>query len=199
MNFRKQEPYPYEMYVAFGQRQYESFHRTLGQSCYGVVPLDPRYLAWPETDILPEETVNAWHNTHLDAITDGILQEKQPDPLSDFFGAKKASLGNKVTGILSMIYEREEIAQEHSRKIDYESCAVKSKLFQVDDWVPGINRNVDKIRETTERELLGLEREKRMEQVACWRDVSRLRMELSETMQEWYREKQKDRLFSDSK
>ena len=60
----------------------------------------------------------------------------------------------------------------------------------------GINAEVDKVRTNLEREIIGLDREKRMEEVACWRDVARLRAELDEAAREFGRERAKESLLS---
>ena len=58
---------------------------------------------------------------------------------------------------------------------------------------------LDKIKTSIMREIVAFEREKRMEEVACWRDVTRLRGELREIAGRYVMEKRKDRLFEGAK
>ncbi len=196
MNFQQPESTPYEMFVAL-ERDYTSFTRAtppLATSPYA--PLDPKYLVWPGTEPDSAERVNAWAQTPLDALTDRILDTEEDGALADFFSARKEFLGKSVEHILSQIYERENLTSEHKYQIDIESCRAKTRLFEVDDWLPGLNQNVDKVRSNAEKDLAGMEREKRMEETACWRDVSRLREQLQETMKEWSEEKRRHNLIS---
>ena len=45
-------------------------------------------------------------------------------------------------------------------------------------------------------EIAGLEKERRMEEVSCWRDITRLKSELRETLKEFNHEKEKEGLLS---
>ena len=74
-----------------------------------------------------------------------------------------------------------------------------SRLFPLYQFHVGLNPNVDRMRSNIDKELIGLEREKRMEEVACWRDISRLRGELREIMGEYAQEKRKDGLLGETK
>lgn len=187
------------MYVAL-DRDYSLSDQEAPQSFRTpYIPLDPKYLVWPETAPGSAEKVNVWGEMHLDALTEGILSEKEQDVFSDIFGAKKDFLGRTTEDLLGLIYERENIKYDHMGKIDKESCYVGRCLRGIEDWLPGVDKNVDKIRSNAEKELLGLEREKRMEEVACWRDVTRLRSELREVMKEWSQEKRRDRIITGGK
>ena len=61
-------------------------------------------------------------------------------------------------------------------------CDVKTKLYELDHWPPETNMSVERKRATFEKELLNFDREKRMEEVSCWRDTTRLRGDLRELM-----------------
>ena len=54
----------------------------------------------------------------------------------------------------------------------------------------------EKIRVQIEREMTSLEREKRFEEVACWRDTTRLRGDLREALRELGQEERKSALLS---
>lgn len=135
------------------------------------------------------------HTGHLEAITDDILSKGASDPLSHFFTAKKRFLSKSVEDILGLIYEREEIKYDNLQKTDYDSCQLKTRLFEIDSWRAGINPQLDKTRGQIDRELMTLEREKRFENVACWRDTTRLKGELREALREFNQEKRKEGLL----
>ena len=97
--------------------------------------------------------------------------------------------------VLGLIYEREEIKSNNIRTIDYDSCRTKARLFEIGSWQTGADPQLDKTRGNIERELLGFEREKRFEEVACWRDMTRLKSELREVLREFDGEKRKEALL----
>lgn len=136
---------------------------------------------------------------HLDALTHRFSTQGQTDPLGEFFTGKRQFLAKSVEDILGSIYERETLRDGNLRHIDYESAQQKSRLFQIDDWRAGLNPNLDKTRSNIERELIGFEREKRFEQVACWRDIVRLKGDLREALHEFQKEKSKDALLGSYK
>jgi hypothetical protein len=133
--------------------------------------------------------------SHLDAITDDITEQASKDPLAPFFNGQKAFLGKSVQDILGLIYERETLKYNNLRGIDYDSGQLKSKLFEIDSWRTGVNPQIDKTRAQIDRDLFAFEHEKRFEEVACWRDTTRLRTELRETLGEFQREKRKQTLL----
>ena len=135
--------------------------------------------------------------SHLDAITGGLDAPPSADPLDGFFAGKRDAIAGGVEDVLGLIYEREQLKYENLFKIDCDSCKVQGRLLPLEYWRPGINSEIDKVRTNIERELISLEREKRMEEVACWRDVARLRSELREVLQDFSRERARESLVSD--
>ena len=134
--------------------------------------------------------------THLDALTEGIRSEKTRDPIHYFLADKKAFLSKSVEDILGMIYEREYLRDTNCYRIDRDSCYISQKLYEI-YYIPlGLNPNIDKLRSNLEREMIAFEREKRMESVACWRDITRLKSDLREVMREFSQENRKGYLLS---
>ena len=134
--------------------------------------------------------------THLDALTEGIQSEKTRDPIHHFLADKKAFLSKSVEDILGMIYEREYLRDTNCYRIDRDSCYISQKLYEI-YYIPiGLNPNIDKLRSNLEREMIAFEREKRMESVACWRDITRLKGDLREVMREFSQENRKSYLLS---
>ncbi len=184
------------MFAYIGQKNYAAIDPvpTIGQGLY--VPLDPRYQAWPGTEVAAEEQVDAWRQTHLDAITEDVLRERPSTWPEDIFASRRTFLRKSIEETLGHVYERERIKYDHLERIDYESCSVSSKLMEIEDWHPGLNPNVDKVRSNAERELANFEREKRMEETACWGDITRLQSDLRELMREWTQEQQRSYLIN---
>ena len=122
-----------------------------------------------------------------------------PDPIREFMESKKRFLSRGIEDVLGLIHERVTIKYDLLHQIDYDSCKMHSRLFPLYHFHIGLNPNVDRMRSNIDKELIGLEREKRMEEVACWRDISRLRGELREIMGEYAQEKRKDGLLGETK
>ena len=118
------------------------------------------------------------------------------DPLDMFFDSKRKILSKSVDDVVGLIYEREKIKIDNLAKIDYDSCSVKTKIFAFDHWPPETNQTVERKRAAFEKELLNLEREKRMEEVNCWRDVTRLKGDLREMMGKVEEEKRRQTIIN---
>lgn len=131
----------------------------------------------------------------LDALTEG-LSANSGDALDRFLGGKRQFAAKSVEEILSIIYDRERIRYDQSRRIDYESTKVNERLMEIGPWRTGLNPQIDKTRGQLQREILTLERERRMEEVACWRDITRLKGDLREALRVFDQEKRKEHLIT---
>lgn len=134
-------------------------------------------------------------NDILDALTDGLIPNSSHS-LDQFLSGKKRFAAKSVEEMLGLIYEREQIKDEMVRKIDLESASLKEKLWETGDWLTGINPQLDKTRGQIQGEIMGLEREKRMEEVACWRDIVRIKGDLREALRDFDQEKRKENLIT---
>ncbi|MFC1735523.1 hypothetical protein ACFL1X_05360 [Candidatus Hydrogenedentota bacterium] len=156
------------------------------------------YLSFlPDSSDSYEETLSKDRpRSELDVITEGIGGTSAgKDPLDEFFLGKKVFLAKSVEDIVGLIHERGYLKDENVRKIDYDMCKTKSMLFELGDWQMGADPQFDKTRVNIERELAMFEREKRMEDVNCWRDVCRLKSDLRELMQQVEQENRKQSLL----
>jgi len=131
----------------------------------------------------------------LEAITHDFSSQHAEDPLAEFLAGKTRFLSQSVEDMLGLLYERERIKYDHALTIDYASCQLKTRLFETGTWRTGMDPRLDRTRGQIEGELLNLEREKRMENVNCWRDVTRLKSELRETLREFDQEKRRHTLL----
>lgn len=127
----------------------------------------------------------------LDAITQDFIAAPPSNGIDVFMTAKRTFAARSVEDILGLIYERDSLCQGNIRKIDYETSAVKTRLFEFDKWRWGLNPQMERVRFGVEHELRALEGEKRKEEVECWRDTTRLRGELREAMREFGQENRK--------
>ena len=153
-----------------------------------------QYLAPSSSSVYPSSSDSS--STYPVAASYGLEKiDAEYDPLERFFLGKKISLARGVEDITGLIEEREILKYTNNRNIDYESCLTKTKVFELEHWHLGANPSIDKMRSTFERELLSFEREKRMEEVACWRDVARLKSELREATKELDQENRRGDLF----
>ena len=199
MLFDSKEFWSEERYKYFVEDQRRKYHA--GRDTYADLLLSsfaPQY--WVnDLDLQKSYLSSDGSLSVLDAIADSFSRKKSDDPVDALLGAKRDWLGRSVEDVLGLIYEREQIKYGQFSKIDKEWCKVKEPLFMVDQIHPGLNPNVDRLRNNIQKELAALEHEKRAEEVACWRDVARLRGELREVMRYWSMEKQRGNFLSDDK
>jgi hypothetical protein len=132
----------------------------------------------------------------LDALTLDSEPRAGQDPIEGFLAGKQALLAGEIRDIAGLIYEREAIKEANHQEIDQEYCGVKTNLFQIDRITMGVNPQVDRIRVGLEQQLRMLDSDKRREEVECWRDVTRLKGELRETLREFGQEQRKTELLS---
>ena len=128
-----------------------------------------------------------------------LVPSPPPDPLAEFMAVKKRFLASSIEDVLGLIDERRKLKEDNLYHIDYDTCRSITRLYHLDHWQTGLSSSVDKIRTTIHSELVAFEREKRMEEVAAWRDMTRLRGELREIIGEYVMEKRKDGLFGGAK
>ena len=194
--------------MKYEPQQTNTYHAYQSLKDYGIPPLTPNYILSPfYTLALPygpsESSIDHASNplgnpssTPLDVITNEFLQPTSTDPLDQFLSHKRRFLAQSVEDILGLIYEREQLKYDNHQKIDFDSTKIGTRLFEVDYWRAGSNPNIDKVRSNLERELFAMEKEKRMEEVACWRDIARLRTDLREVMREVSQETRRTNLLS---
>jgi hypothetical protein len=102
------------------------------------------------------------------------------DPLDRFLNSKKESLTGMAKGILGQIYERLTIRDTNFYEIDQRISRANGILETLSIFYLGANMVVDKRKAILERELIAFEQERRFEAVSCWRDISRLKLQLGE-------------------
>ena len=157
----------------------------------------PRYP--PSTDSIPNPSHSAAvldASTPLDAIADEVTSSLPQSFLDGFLQRKKRFAAKSVEEILGLIYERESLREEITYAINYQQCHLKTQLLETPDWLTGVNPQLDKTRGQLEGQIVGLDQEKRREDIACWRDVVRLKSELREALRDFDQEYHKTNLIT---
>jgi hypothetical protein len=189
------------MYVYLGRQNYESSRLQSEPDLNPYLNLTLSGLGYgfynPFRERLKSDENETMKGKDLEGLSDGLSLAKSSDPLGAFLGAKKEFLGKSIADLLREIEVRERMRDDHLHRIDYESCSFQTRIYELDFWQRGMNPTADKVRTSIEKEMSGLEKEKRMEEISCWRDVSHLKTDLREVMQEWAMEKRKDLLLSE--
>ena len=169
-----------------------------------VAPLASPYLpqAGNQATRYPAET-SLDTLTELPALENFLEDDTLPrrpqvsdDPLESLLENKQVILLKSIQDVVGLLYERERIKYDHLKLIDLESCETKTRVFDLERWPVGSSPPVDGLRANREQKLTTFEREKRTEEVACWRDVLRLKSELRDFVKELWRERQRQGLFS---
>lgn len=194
MHFGPSQPFMYVRYISARPSNYLDqalTYPSLADYSMGLSPLFEESAKSLWEDPAEKSIWGPLHGAH-----DELQKGKSIDPLESFFAGKKEFLVKSVREIMGLIYEREHLKDENIRGIDYDECHTKTRLFEIDHWHPGVNPGIDRIRTNIERELLACEREKRMEEVACWRDVCRQKSDLREVMRDLEREVDRQSLIS---
>ena len=106
------------------------------------------------------------------------------DPLDRFLNSKQESLTETTKGIMEQIHERLTIRDSNFYEIDQRISRAHSILDTLSIFYLGANMVVDKRKAIIEKELIGFEQERRFEAVSCWRDTSRLKLQMAEIGQQ---------------
>ena len=148
------------------------------------VPMDPKYLYFEREptaklalpDCLPEACESK-------AIGGCGLEE--------LLCQRKEIIHLRARLVLSEIYQRQKLMEDNLYRICLDQCTCRNLIYlQRDDFL-------DKTRIDLERQIIGLEQEKRKEKGSYFRDILFLRKELREAVIEKLEEEQKTALFTD--
>ncbi len=134
------------------------------------------------------ETVDG-KGTGLEAIASGETGDFVQGLISD----KTKFAGIAAKSLHGLIYERLRIREYNHAQIDYDTCHALTLLYELEPWAQlgGFQRQ----RQTLDMALFGLAREKRMEDVSCWRDVSRLQQDFVAALADYAAATRREGLF----
>lgn len=117
------------------------------------------------------------------------------DPLQGFLKDRTDLARGSKDLITSLLSQRDELHAYNRYRIDLDQTACQNALLAIEDWPPG--SVVDRRRSGLESQLLALEREKRAEDVACWRDKASLTRDLTEAVRDYRLATQKQALLGE--
>jgi len=106
------------------------------------------------------------------------------DPLDELISHRSAVLKAQVEGLVQQLYDRGTIHEHAIKSIDYDTVKVDSELLQLDQLMHWNKLDppseLSKRHQSLEKELMGLERQRRDEYAGFWKDQVLLRKEMVE-------------------
>jgi hypothetical protein len=116
--------------------------------------------------------------------------DKKDNPLENMFSDKSKSLKASVNALLEEIRLREEINSHQFNKIDKEISRQHTELMQLenlkDNYPHDLTKDLSEAKDKIKSNVLELEREKRKEQLECWRDLMFLKKYLMVSLKDYW-------------
>jgi hypothetical protein len=104
-----------------------------------------------------------------------------------------------ILNLISQMRERQNAKKRNLKSIDYDISRFKTHLAQIEDLCL-YNEILDLDNRKTKiglaQKIAGLEKDKRSEEIACWRDLTQLRKELTDLIKEYKIESRKKELIA---
>ncbi len=111
-------------------------------------------------------------------------------PIEKMFSDKSKSLKASVNALLEEIRLREEINSSQFKEMNKEICMQHTELMQLDNLVDqypfDITQGLNEAKDRIKSNVLELEREKRKEQLECWRDLMFLKKYLMVSLKDYW-------------
>lgn len=106
-----------------------------------------------------------------------------------------------ILGLISQIRERQHIKRRNLERIDYDMDKFKTHLDQIEELclyneIFDFDRRKTKI--SLGGKIAGLKKDKRAEEISCWRDLTELRKELLDLIKEYKTASRKKELVASS-
>jgi hypothetical protein len=124
------------------------------------------------------DLVSENHPIHLVSLDDKFINPSFEDEESsesnniDSFFTDKLKLNEiHVSSLISQIYKRNDIKTENLSRIDKDMMKCQTSLFEIENIPKWYNSSITRTRNTLEKEILSLDKEKRAEYVSWWRDL----------------------------
>ena len=150
---------------------------------YLHIPMDPKYLYF--------ESAKPVNNKYIGGLLSADNKgEYSGCGLEELMSQRREIILSKAQMLLSEICQRYRLREENLYKISLDQCTCRNLIYlQGDNFL-------DKTRIDLERQIIGLEQEKRKEKGSYFRDILFLRKELRETVIEKLEEDQKAAMFT---
>ena len=117
------------------------------------------------------------------------------DPLARFISGKRKSLNKSLDDILNLIKEREKIKDRNVLEIDQEICQVHTTMMNHPKNRYAVDMSLLKSYDVLQQQVNALDNVKRSEEISCWRDVTKLKSDLRDSIKELEQEKRKQSLL----
>jgi len=142
------------------------------------VPVDPRYL-YPQSEY---QTKRMHGGEPLFASDNNLIETFG---LEQLMNQRREINLLKTRLVFSEIYQRYKLREESVYRICLDQCTCTNLIYEIGD------NSLDKRRLDLERQIIGLEQEKRKEKASYFRDVLFLRKELRESLIDKVEEEQR--------
>ncbi|MFH1367952.1 MAG: hypothetical protein ABII64_02370 [Elusimicrobiota bacterium] len=121
------------------------------------------------------------------------------DEIDLLFSDKTALAKSSVLNIISQIKERIAIKENNLKNIEYGISNQRTRLFNIEDlFANSYSFDVTKAKNDIEKAIESSEKEKREQEVSCWRDLALLRKDLMFGMNEYKSNSRKKQLITGS-
>ncbi len=149
---------------------------------YLIPAVYPNVVSTPHTQIESRKS--------LEEITSNLTSNQKGNPLENMFSDKSKSLKASVNALLEEIRLREEINSHQFNKIDKEIRRQHTELMQIenlkDNYPHDLTKDLSEAKDKIKSNVLELEREKRKEQLECWRDLMFLKKYLMVSLKDYW-------------
>jgi len=136
------------------------------------------------TDSRHSDRQEAWDALNYVPLCFGSYDIPGQDPLDELVSHRSAVLKSQVEGIMQQLYERQKIHEHAIKSIDYDTVKCDSDILQLKQLMRWNAFNplseLSKKQQNLEKEVMGLERQRRDEYASLWKDKVLLRKELVE-------------------
>jgi len=115
------------------------------------------------------------------------------DP-DDLPAERAAVCHDQLDMLLQHLAARHSISYNVRKGIDYETCAVRSKLYELEQFSPQVGYWT-RVQSELVKEVQQLKKQQWAEEIACWRDTGRILGTILEQWAEFSNEKRKSELM----
>lgn len=136
-----------------------------------------------------------FYETGLEQGLESIILEQEPreekDVVDKVFSDKSRTLKATVKALFNEILTREKLDSVLLKKIDSHICDADSYLDQIREmtkmqYLPDLEISLSRRRTQLEARVLELEKEKRQEYLACWKDLMFLKRYLLSALKDYW-------------
>ena len=154
-------------------------------------------IQWHEHKPHKEESQDAEPTGITSILTPSATKES--DIVDDLLANKVEAMRQNIEHIAYQLEERDRLGKQNQYTIDLTMMKTKEDLFECELWPTGSNQTIEKRRSQLERELQELDREKRFEEISCWKDQQMLLRDMREATTEYDSAIRRKGLLNDSR